>query len=129
MAFWSHRPPTLCLLAVEPDALARPRRRDKALVFDLADAAKALVQFEHSSGVVAFDFLSSLEAIEQFEQPTEVEEAFFVHCLRLHMGCFVVSFGHAGAATLPSNMVDAELRQMVSSVAGGCYEPSCDTLL
>ena len=25
-------------------------------------------------------------------------------------------------------MVDAGLRQMVSLVAGGCYEPSCDTL-
>ena len=26
-------------------------------------------------------------------------------------------------------MVDAGLRQMVPLVAGGCYEPSCDTLL
>ena len=25
-------------------------------------------------------------------------------------------------------MVDAGLRQMVSSVVGGCYEPSCDTI-
>jgi len=25
-------------------------------------------------------------------------------------------------------MVDVGLRQMVSLVAGGCYEPSCDTL-
>jgi len=78
--------------------------------------------------VLVFDLDASPEATEQFEQATEVEEAFLVHCLRLHMDCFVVSFGHAGAATLPSNMVDAGLCQMVSLVAGGCYEPSCDTL-
>ena len=40
----------------------------------------------------------------------------------------VVAFGHGGAATLPSNMVDAELYRSMSSDAGGCYEFSCDTL-
>ena len=127
-AFRSHWPPPLCLLTIELDALACPRRRDEAFVFDLADAMKALAQFEHSSVVVAFDFVASLEVTEQFEQATEVKEAFLIHCLRLHMDCFVVAFGHARAAALPSNMVDAGLRQMVSLVAGGCYEPSCDTL-
>ena len=97
-------------------------------MFDLADVVKALAQFEHSSVVVAFDFVASLEVTEQFEQATQVEEAFLVHCLRLHMDCFVVAFGHARAAALPSNMVDAGLRQMVSLVAGGCYEPLCDAL-
>ena len=59
----------------------------------------------------------------------EVEEAFLGHCLRLRLDCFVFAFNYAGAAALPSNMVDAELRQMVSLVVGGCYEPPCDTLL
>jgi hypothetical protein len=98
------------------------------LVFDLADVAKALAQFEHSSKVVGFDFVASPEATGKFEQATEVEKAFLVCCLRLRMGCFVVAFGCARAATLPSNMVDVGLRQMVSLVVGGSYEPSCDTL-
>jgi hypothetical protein len=50
------------LLAVDQDALARLCGRAEALVFDLADAAKALAQFEHSSDVVAFDFVASPEA-------------------------------------------------------------------
>ena len=83
------------------------RGRVEALVFYLADAVKALAQFE---------------------QATEIEEAFLVHCLHLHANCFVVAFGYARAATLPSNMVDVGLRQMVSSVAGNvtslCVIPS-----
>jgi len=77
------------------------------LVFDIAVVAKALVQFEHPSEVLVFDFDASLEATEQFEQATEVEEVFLGHCLHLHLDCFVFIFGYAGAATLPSNMVDA----------------------
>ena len=98
------------------------------LVLDLAVIAKVLVQFEHSSGVLVFDLDASLEATEQFDQATEVKEAFLGHCLCLHMDCFIFAFGYAGAAVLPLNMVDAGLRQMVSSVAGVCYESSCDTL-
>ena len=97
------------------------------LVFDLADVAKALVQFKHLSEVLVFILGASPEATEQFEQATKVEEAFLVCCLRFHVDCFVVSFSHAGATVLPSNMVDVGLRQMVS-VVGGCYEPLCDTL-
>jgi hypothetical protein len=59
----------------------------------------------------------------------EVEEAFLVCCLCSCLGCFVATFGHAGAVVLPSNMVDAGLCQMVLLVAGGCYEPLCDILL
>jgi hypothetical protein len=98
------------------------------LVFDLVVVAKALVQFEHSSEVLVFDFDASPEATAQFEQAMEVDEAFLERCLRLHLDWFVVAFGHARAATLPLNMVDAGLHQMVSSVVGGCYESSCDTL-
>ena len=97
-------------------------------MFDLADAAKALAQFEHSSEVVAFDFVGSQEAIEQFEQATEVEEAFLVCCLLLCMDCFAAAFSRAGVAALPLNMVDVGLRQMVPLVAEGYYEPSCDIL-
>ena len=49
--------PSLCLLAVDGDALAHLRKGVEVLVFDLADATKALAQFEHSSEVVAFDLL------------------------------------------------------------------------
>ena len=100
----------------------------EVLVFDLADAVKALAHFEHSSEALIFILDASPEATEQFEQTMEVEEAFLGHCLRLRLDCFVFAFGYAGAAALPSNMVDAGLRQMVSSVVGGCYEPSCDIL-
>ena len=89
------------------------------LIFDLAVVAKALIQFEHPSEVLVFNLDASPEATEQFEQATEVEEAFLGLCLCLRLGCFAFAFGCAGAAALPSNMVDAELRQMVSSVAGG----------
>jgi hypothetical protein len=60
----------------------------------------------------------------QFEQATEVDEAFLEPCLRLRLDCFIVAFDHAGVVALPLNMVDVGLRQMVSSVAGGCYESS-----
>jgi len=121
-------PPSLCMLEVDREALARRSGETEVLVFDLADVAKALAQFEHSLEVLVFILDASLEAIEQFVQATEVEEAFLGHCLRLRLDCFVFAFNYAGAAALPLNMVDAGLRQMVSSVAGGCYEPSCDTL-
>ena len=75
-AFWSHWPPYLCLLAIEQDALVRRCGRVEALVFDLADAVKALAQFEHSSEMLALILAASQEAIEQFGQATEVEEAF-----------------------------------------------------
>ena len=78
--------------------------------------------------MLVFILDASLEATEQFEQATEVEEAFLGHCLRLRLDFFAFAFGYAGAASVPSNIVDAGLRQMVSLVAGGCYEPSCDTL-
>ena len=116
------------MLAVDGDALAHLHEGAEALVFDLLDAEKALAQFERSSEVVAFDFVGSQEATEEFEQATKVGEAFLVRCLCLCVDCFAATFGHAGAAALPSIMVDAGLRQMVPLVVGGCYEPSCDTL-
>ena len=97
-------------------------------VFDPSDDAKALAQFEHSSEMLALILVASQEATEQFEQAMEVEEAYLVHCSRLLLDFLVLAFGYAGAAVLPSNMVDIELCQMVSSVVGGCYNPSCDTL-
>ena len=45
-------PPSLCLHEVDREALARRSRETKVLVFDLADAMKALAQFEHSSEVL-----------------------------------------------------------------------------
>ena len=79
------------------------------LIFDLAVVAKALAQFENSSEVLVFNLDASPEATVQFEQATEVEEAFLGRCLCLRLDESVVAFGHGGAATLPSNMVDAEL--------------------
>ena len=99
------------------------------LIFDLAVVAKALAQFEHSSEVLVFDLDASLEATMQFEQATKVGEAFLVRCLCLCVDCFAAGFSRARVAWLLSNMVDAELRQMVPLVARGCYEPLCDTLL
>ena len=90
----------------------------EVLIFDLADVAKALAQFEHSSELLVFILDASLEAIEQFEHAMEVEEAFLGHCLRLRLDFFAFAFGYAGAASVPSNIVDAGLRQMVSSVTG-----------
>ena len=78
-------------------------------IFDLAVVAKAVAQFEHSSDVLVFDLDASLEATVQFEQATEVDEAFLGRCLRLRLDGSVVVFDHDRAATLPSNMVDAEL--------------------
>ena len=98
------------MLVVDGDALAHLREGAEALVFDVADAAKALAQFEHSLDVVAFNFVGSQEATEQFEQATEVGEAFLVRCLCLCVYCFAAAFGRAGAAALPSNMFDAGLR-------------------
>ena len=88
-------------------------------MFDLADAVKALSQFEHSSEMLIFILDASQEATEQFEQAMEVEEAFLVHCSRLLLDFLVLAFGYGGAATLPSNMVDNGSHQMVSSVARG----------
>ena len=68
------------------------------LVFDIAVVAKALAQFEHSSEVLVFNLNASLEATVQFEQATEVDEEFLGRCLCLRIDCFVVGFGHAGAA-------------------------------
>jgi hypothetical protein len=76
-------------------------------MFDLVVVAKALVQFEHSSEVLVFDLDASLEATMQFEQATEAVELMLEHCLRLRLDECLVAFGHAGAAMLPSNMVDA----------------------
>jgi len=122
-------PPSLCLLEVDREALARRSGETEVLVFDLVDATKALAQFEHSSEVLVFILDASLEAIEQFVQATEVEEAFLRHCLCLHLDCFVFAFGYAGVAALSSSMVDAGLRQMVSLVAGDVTSllaiPSC----
>ena len=98
------------------------------LVFDLVVVVKALVQFEHSSRVLVFDLDASSEATEKFEQATEVAEAFLGYYLHLRLDCFVAAFDYAGAVALPLNMVDAGLHQLVSLVAGGCYESLCDTL-
>ena len=88
------------------------------LVLDLVVVAKALVQFKHLSEVLVFILDASPVATEQFEQATKVEEAFLGNCLSLRLDCFIFAFGYAGAAALPLNMVDAGLRQMVSSIAG-----------
>jgi hypothetical protein len=65
----------------------------------------------------------------QFVQATEAIELILERCLRFHLDESLVDFSHAGATMLPSNMVHVKLSQLVSSVAGGCYESSCDTLL
>jgi len=102
-------PPSLCLLGVDMNSLARCCGETGVLVFDLAVVAKALMQFEHPSEVLVFDLDASREATEQFEQAMEVEGACLGHCLHLCLDCFVFAFGCAGAAALPSNMVDAGL--------------------
>ena len=116
------------MLEVDKEVLARRSGGTEVLVFDLADAAKALAQFEHSLEMLALILATSQEATEQFGQATEVEEAFLVHCSSLLLDFLVLAFGYAGAATLPSNVIDVGSRQKVSSVVGGCYKPSCDTL-
>ena len=98
------------MLEVDREVLAHRSGGVEVLVFDLADAAKALVQFEHSSEMLIFILDASQEAIEQFEQATEVEEAFLVHCSHLLLDFLVLAFGYAGAAALPSNMVDVGSR-------------------
>ena len=70
---------------------------------------KALAQFELSSEVIVFDLGASPEATVQFEQATEVVELMLERCLCLRLDEHLVAFGHARAATLPSNMVDAKL--------------------
>ena len=52
-------PPSLWLVAVDRDALARHSGEAKVLVFDLADVAKALAQFEHSSEMLALNLVAS----------------------------------------------------------------------
>jgi len=121
-------PLPLCLLEVDREVLAHRSGGTEVLVFVLADAAKALAQFEHSSEMLIFILDASQGSIEQFEQAMEVEETFLVCCSRLLLDFLILAFGYAGAAALPSNMVDAGLRQMVSLVVWGRYEPSCDTL-
>ena len=101
LAFWS--------LAIDREVLACHYEEAKVLVFDLVVVAKALAQFEHSLGVLVLNLYASLEATMQFEQGNEVEEAFLGRCLRLRLDGSVVVFGHDRAATLPSNMVGAEL--------------------
>ena len=78
--------------------------------------------------MLLFDLGASLETIVQFEQAMEAVELMLERCLCLRLDEHLVAFGHARAATLPSNMEDAKLHQSVSSVAGRCYESSCDTL-
>ena len=99
-------PPLLCHLAIAREVLAQRRGKTKVLVFDLAAVAKALAQFEHSSDVLVFDLGASPEAILQFEQATKAVELMLECCLRLHLDECLVAFGHARAATFPSNMVD-----------------------
>ena len=111
-------PSSLSLLGVDRDATACRSGEAEVLVFDLVDVAKALTQFKHSSKMLVFIRDASLDATKQFEQATKVKEAFLGHCLRLRLDCFVFAFGYAGAAALSSNMVDAGLRQMVSSIVG-----------
>jgi len=106
------------LLEVVREVLARHSGGTEVLVFNLADATKALVQFEHSSEMLIFILDASQEATEQFEQAMEVEEAFLVQCSHLLLDFLVSAFGYARAAALPSNMVDVMSRQMVSSVVG-----------
>ena len=121
--------PTVWSLAVDRKVLVHRSGEAEVLIFDLAVVAKALAQFEHSSEVLVFNIDASIETTAQFKQAMEVEEAFLGRCLCMHLGESVVAFGHAGAAALPSNMVDARLQWSISSVTGGCYESSCDTLL
>ena len=88
------------------------------VVFVFVNAAKALAQFEHSSEVVAQIADASQEATGQFEQATEAEEAFLVRCFLLILVFWFPAFGLARAAALPSNVDDAGLCQMLSSVVG-----------
>jgi hypothetical protein len=68
---WS---PSLYLLAVLGVHLECQAKGCAVLVFDLADAVKALVQFERSSD-------ASQEATAHLVQVTVVEEAFLAPCL------------------------------------------------
>ena len=53
-------------LAVNKEVLACRSGEAEVLVFDLVVVVKALVQFEHSSGVLVSDLDASPEATEQF---------------------------------------------------------------
>ena len=57
-------PLSLCLLEVDREALVGHSGETKVLIFDLADVAKALAQFEHSLEVLVFILDASLEATE-----------------------------------------------------------------
>jgi hypothetical protein len=87
--------------------LTRGRGEAEVLVFDPMPFAKAQAQFEHSS---------------------EVVELMLTCCLRLRLGIGGLVFGLVRAAMLPSNLAEACPNRSVSSVAGGSYESSCDTL-
>jgi DNA primase len=102
-------PPLLCRPATAGEVLARRRGKAEVLVFDLAVVAKALVQFEHSLEVLVFDLDASPKAIVQFEKATEAIVHMLERCLRLCLDECHVAFGHARAAALPLNMVDARL--------------------
>jgi hypothetical protein len=79
--------------------------------------------------VLVFDLGASPEATVQCVRATEAIELILERCLRLHLDESLVDFSHAGASMLPSNMVHVKPSLSVSSIAGGCYESSCDTLL
>ena len=57
-------PPPLCLLEVDKEVLACRSGGTEVLMFDLADAAKALGQFEHSSEMLIFILDVSQESTE-----------------------------------------------------------------
>ena len=92
-------PPSLLLLGVDREALARHSGGTWVLMFDLADVAKALAQFEHSSEMLALILVASQEATEQFGKAMEVEEAFLGHWPRLHLDFLAFAFAYAGVAT------------------------------
>ena len=110
------------------DVLACRSGESEVLVFDLGDVAKALAQLQHLLGVLILDLVTSQEATMQFVQTTAATELMLVRCLRLLLDSGIFAFVLLGAAALPLNMTVASFFLSVSSVAGGCYESSCDTL-
>jgi hypothetical protein len=89
------------------------------LVFDVADVAKALVQFERSSN-------ASQEATAQLVQVTVVEEAFLAQIFRLTLDRPLFFYGSGWAGALPWNMGDVRIRPLAALVARGSYESSRD---
>jgi hypothetical protein len=85
------------------------------LVFDLADVAEALAQFERSSD-------TSQGATAQLVQLAILGEVFFDRCLCWLVVCTSIVFICTLVAALPLNMDDAGLHLLVPSVAEGCYE-------